>query len=87
MRLPCRACARGILFALGFHWVKVKGKLCSPEEAVLLVAAPHSSFIDPLALSVIGTPSGVSRKENDTIPIVGGVYSLVASYVNFMLRE
>merc|ERR1711973_113292 len=50
LRFPVRICARGILFSLGFHWVKVTGKLCSPDEAVLLVAAPHSSFIDPLAL-------------------------------------
>lgn len=52
--------------------MKVKGKLCSSEEAPVLVVAPHSSFIDALALSAIGMPAGVSRKENDKIPIIGG---------------
>jgi 1-acyl-sn-glycerol-3-phosphate acyltransferase len=72
LKAPLRLCARGCLFFFGFHWVKVKGKLCSAEEAPVLAVAPHSSFIDALALSVIGLPAGVSRKENDNIPIIGG---------------
>ena len=72
MRKPLRGIARAMLFCMGFHWVKVKGKLSSSEEAPILTVAPHSSFIDALALSVICLPSGVSRKENDSIPLVGG---------------
>ncbi|EDO41615.1 predicted protein, partial [Nematostella vectensis] len=51
----------------------VRGTLKPPEEAPILAVAPHSTFIDALALAVIGTPSGVSRKENDKIPIIGSV--------------
>ena len=57
---------------MGFHWVKVKGKLASPAESPLLAVAPHSTFVDALAMSVLCTPTGVSRKENEAIPLVGG---------------
>lgn len=65
-----------MLFCMGFHWVKVKGKLSKSEEAPILAIAPHSSFIDALALAVICLPSGVSREENDSIPLLGGVSTL-----------
>lgn len=65
-----------MLFCMGFHWVKVKGKLSKSEEAPILAIAPHSSFIDALALAVICLPSGVSREENDSIPLLGGVSAL-----------
>ena len=65
-----------MLFCMGFHWVKVKGKLSSSEEAPILAVAPHSSFIDALAIAVICVPSGVSRKENDSIPLIGGLLNI-----------
>ena len=72
LRKPLRGLARSLLFCLGFHWVKIKGTLSSSEEAPILVVGPHSTFIDALVLSAICLPSGVSRKENDSIPLVGG---------------
>ena len=74
MRKPLRGIARAMLFCMGFHWIKVKGKLSSSEEAPILAVAPHSSFIDALALAVISLTSGVSRKENDSIPLIGGLF-------------
>ncbi|KAK3741161.1 hypothetical protein QZH41_011829, partial [Actinostola sp. cb2023] len=74
LKRPIQFFARGCLFFFGFHWVKVKGKLVSEEEAPILVCAPHSSFVDALALSVICLPGGVSRKENEDIPIIGGAF-------------
>lgn len=71
MRKPLRGIGRAMLFCMGFHWIKVKGKLSSSAEAPILAIAPHSSFVDALGLSVICLPSGVSRKENDSIPLVG----------------
>lgn len=71
MRKPLRGIARAMLFCMGFHWIKVKGQLSRSEEAPILAAAPHSSFIDALALAVICTPSPISRKENDSIPLIG----------------
>ena len=76
MRKPLQGIARAMLFCMGFHWVKVKGKLSSSEEAPILAVAPHSSFIDALAIAVICVPSGVSRKENDSIPLIGGLLNI-----------
>jgi len=71
MRKPLQGIGRAMLFCMGFHWIKVKGKLSSSAEAPILAVAPHSSFVDALALSAICIPSGVSRKENDSIPLIG----------------
>ena len=74
MRKPLRGIGRAMLFCMGFHWIKVKGRLSSPEEAPILAVAPHSSFIDALALAVICISSPISRKENESIPLVGGLF-------------
>ena len=76
MRKPLRGIGRAMLFCMGFHWIKVKGRLSSPEEAPILAVAPHSSFIDALALAVICISSPISRKENESIPLVGGLFNL-----------
>ena len=72
---PVRMCVRAALFCMGFHWISVKGELKSPEEVPIIVAAPHSSFIDAMTLSVLGPLSGVSRIENDSMPVFGRKYS------------
>ena len=74
MRKPLQGIGRAMLFCMGFHWIKVKGQLSSPEEAPILAVAPHSSFIDAFALSVICISSPISRKENESIPLVGGLF-------------
>ena len=66
------AMIRSLLFVLGFHKIKIKGKLASPSEAPLTVIAPHSSFLDILLLCEYGSaPSGVSKIENLQSPILG----------------
>ena len=63
---------RLLLFVLGFHKIKIKGKLASPSEAPLTVIAPHSSFLDILLLCEYGTaPSGISKMENLESPVLG----------------
>ncbi|RDD47173.1 Lysophosphatidylcholine acyltransferase 2 [Trichoplax sp. H2] len=76
MKGPVRILVRIILFAFGFHWVKVKGKIARPEEAPLIVLAPHTSFMDIFMLSTVRLVSGVSRKENKSIPIIGSILAL-----------
>jgi lysophospholipid acyltransferase len=53
-----------IFWAAGFR-VKVKGRQVSREEAPILVAAPHSSFMEGLIIYMCGS-SPVSRHENQT---------------------
>ncbi|XP_020623355.1 lysophosphatidylcholine acyltransferase 2-like [Orbicella faveolata] len=66
---------RSMLFALGFHKVRIKGKLASPSEAPVAVIAPHSSFLDILLLSEYGSaPSGISKMENLKSPFLGGFF-------------
>uniref|UniRef100_A0A098LZR5 CG32699-PA n=1 Tax=Hypsiglena sp. JMG-2014 TaxID=1550645 RepID=A0A098LZR5_9SAUR len=61
---------RALFFAMGFQ-VKVKGKVASPQEAPILVVAPHSSFFDSIVCAVAGLPSVVSKEENVWVPIFG----------------
>ena len=64
---------RAILFAFGFHRIKIKGQLATPSEAPVTVIAPHSSFLDILLLCEYGkAPSGISKMENINSPILGG---------------
>jgi 1-acyl-sn-glycerol-3-phosphate acyltransferase len=62
---------RASLFCVGFHYVKQTGRQCSKDEAPVLVAAPHSSFCDALAIFCTGFPYFVNREENKSIPIIG----------------
>lgn len=72
---------RSMLFAMGFHKVRIKGKLASPSEAPVAVIAPHSSFLDILLLSEYGSaPSGISKMENLKSPFLGGEY--IANCIN-----
>lgn len=69
------AMIRSLLFVLGFHKIRIKGKLASPSEAPLTVIAPHSSFLDILLLCEYGSaPSGVSKIENLQSPILGSLF-------------
>ena len=54
--------------------VTVKGKVASPAEAPIFVAAPHSTFFDGIACVVAGLPSMVSRNENAQVPLIGSKY-------------
>ena len=47
---PCRLFARGVLFLLGFHWVKIKGQIAPAIQAPLLLPN-HLGFVVSLPLS------------------------------------
>ncbi|XP_011921379.1 PREDICTED: lysophosphatidylcholine acyltransferase 2 isoform X2 [Cercocebus atys] len=61
---------RAMFFSMGFI-VSVKGRIASPLEAPVFVAAPHSTFFDGIACVVAGLPSMVSRNENAQVPLIG----------------
>lgn len=62
---------RGMMFALGFHWVHVKGRPSTFREAPVIAVAPHSSYVDILPVVCMGAPSVVTRVENLVIPFFG----------------
>uniref|UniRef100_A0A672G4J2 Lysophosphatidylcholine acyltransferase 4 n=1 Tax=Salarias fasciatus TaxID=181472 RepID=A0A672G4J2_SALFA len=68
-----RLMSRAVFFSVGFHWVKVKGRRAGLKEAPMLVAAPHSSFLDMLVLPTAQLPTVVSRSENTSLPVIGAL--------------
>lgn len=65
---------RGMMFAMGFHWVHVKGHPSTFKEAPVIAVAPHSSYVDILPVVCMGAPSVVTRVENLVIPFVGSMF-------------
>ncbi|XP_068584479.1 LOW QUALITY PROTEIN: lysophospholipid acyltransferase LPCAT4 [Cebidichthys violaceus] len=65
--------SRLVFFFLGFLWVRVKGRRADLKEAPVLVVAPHSSFLDMVALMPTQLATVVSRSENTSLPVVGAL--------------
>jgi len=63
---------RFMYFCCGFK-VTVIGKQANPEDAPILVVAPHSTFFDSLAVCVMGAPSVVAKAETSSIPFWGSL--------------
>ncbi|KAF5303945.1 hypothetical protein FQA39_LY01730 [Lamprigera yunnana] len=59
------------MFAVGGFRLKVFGVRAPRSEAPVVALAPHSSFIDALALLYMGTPSIVAKGETASIPFFG----------------
>lgn len=69
---PMKFFARGIMFALGYHWIPIKGKQASPQHAPIVVSN-HCSFCEAIYLPGRLLSMAVSRRENAAIPIFGGL--------------
>ena len=65
------------LFWFGGFSVKVVGKLADPQDAPILVCAPHSTIVDGLMLPHANFPSVVSRSENQHMPLVGKLITML----------
>ncbi len=74
---------------MGFHRIKIKGKLAPSSEAPVTVIAPHSSFLDILLLCEYGTgaPSGISKIENLESPILGSKWLIFVLFNNTLLYK
>ncbi|XP_028649449.2 lysophospholipid acyltransferase LPCAT4 isoform X1 [Erpetoichthys calabaricus] len=69
VKILCRI----LFFFLGFIRIKVKGQRASSAEAPILVAAPHSSFMDAVVEIPCDLASVMSRSENLSIPVLGAL--------------
>eukprot|EP00850_Spirogloea_muscicola_P023341 SM000349S12881 [mRNA] locus=s349:77780:80799:- [translate_table: standard] len=69
---PVRLCARGLLFACGYHWIRVKGKP-APRDAAPILVSNHVTFVDPVFVFFAHLPVIVTAKENLEIPIAGAI--------------
>ncbi|XP_059037052.1 lysophospholipid acyltransferase LPCAT4 isoform X1 [Mustela lutreola] len=65
--------SRLLFFLLGFLRIRVRGQRASRLQAPVLVAAPHSTFFDPIVLLPCDLPKVVSRAENLSVPVIGVV--------------
>ncbi|XP_053121211.1 lysophospholipid acyltransferase LPCAT4 [Hemicordylus capensis] len=65
--------SRLMFFLLGFMRIRVRGQRASRLEAPVLVAAPHSTFFDPIILLPCDLPKVVSRTENLHVPVIGAL--------------
>ncbi|KAM3576955.1 hypothetical protein VYU27_001097 [Nannochloropsis oceanica] len=73
---PMKFFARGIMFALGYHWISIKGKQASPQHAPIVVSN-HCSFCEAIYLPGRLLSMAVSRRENAAIPFFGGLMQQV----------
>lgn len=75
------------MFAAGGFRVKVIGVQSKRSEAPVVTLAPHSSFIDSLAMVYMGGPSIVAKGETASIPFFGSTCLLLYIYFAGRLVE
>ncbi|KAF5401585.1 Lysophosphatidylcholine acyltransferase 2 [Paragonimus heterotremus] len=68
--------ARTVYFFGGIGWVRVKGTRASRNDAPILVLGPHSSFLDSLAVVVMGMPSCVAMVSHAR-SVIGGLIKVL----------
>ncbi|GMH00564.1 hypothetical protein Nepgr_002403 [Nepenthes gracilis] len=77
-----RICARCILFAFGYHWIKRRGQPV-PREVAPIVVSNHVSYIEPIFFFYELFPTIVASESHDSIPAVGTIIrAMQVIYVN-----
>ncbi|XP_057496388.1 LOW QUALITY PROTEIN: lysophospholipid acyltransferase LPEAT2-like [Actinidia eriantha] len=77
-----RLCARCILFAFGYHWIKRRGRP-APRETAPIVVSNHVSYIEPIFFFYELFPTIVAAESHDSIPFVGTIIrAMQVIYVN-----
>lgn len=61
------------MFTAGGFRLKVIGEQCKRSEAPVIALAPHSSFMDSIAMVYMGGPSIVAKGETASIPFFGSM--------------
>jgi len=72
--------SRGIFFFGGYQWIKVKGRRASAKEAPILAVAPHSSYVDALAVVHLNLTTIVAKKSAIEIPFFGSKLFIYKTY-------
>ncbi|CAH8435208.1 unnamed protein product [Dicrocoelium dendriticum] len=68
--------SRLVYFVGGIQWVEVKGVRAKRSEAPILVLGPHSSFLDSLAVVIMGMPSCVALQSHAN-SFIGGIIKVL----------
>ncbi|CAI5477243.1 unnamed protein product [Closterium sp. Yama58-4] len=69
---PTKLLTRGVLFACGYNWIEVKGRVASRAEAPIIVCN-HVTFVDPIYLFMAHLPMIITAKENMKIFVAGAI--------------
>ncbi|XP_064610351.1 lysophosphatidylcholine acyltransferase 1-like [Liolophura sinensis] len=62
---------RGVFFWGGLHWLSVKGKRATSQEAPIVALSPHSSYFDSVVVTYLDLTSVVAKSESEYVPIFG----------------
>ncbi|KAF7825967.1 lysophospholipid acyltransferase LPEAT2 [Senna tora] len=82
-----RMCARFILLAFGYQWIKRKGKP-APRETAPIIVSNHISYIEPIFYFYELFPTIVASESHDSIPCVGTIIrAMQVIYVNRFSAE
>lgn len=65
------------IFIAGGFYLRVIGKQSDRASAPVVALAPHSSFMDSLAMVYMGGPSIVAKGETASIPFFGSMCVLL----------
>lgn len=65
--------SRMMLFGFGFHWIRVRGRPATTEEAPILIVAPHTSLLDVfiIAAGYCNIPTFVAKEDFKHVPFFG----------------
>ncbi|CAL0308182.1 unnamed protein product [Lupinus luteus] len=67
-----RMCARVILFAFGYQWIKRRGKP-APREIAPIIVSNHVSYIEPIFYFYELFATIVASESHDSLPFVGTI--------------
>lgn len=67
---------RFAFWAGSFHYIRMRGRQATREEAPILVAASHSTFADTLVIYLKGPPASVAKAEAASYPLIGSTFLL-----------
>ncbi|KAE9615560.1 putative plasmalogen synthase [Lupinus albus] len=67
-----RMCARVILFAFGYHWIKRRGRP-APREIAPIIVSNHVSYIEPIFYFYELFATIVASESHDSLPFVGTI--------------
>ncbi|KAL2337401.1 hypothetical protein Fmac_011847 [Flemingia macrophylla] len=77
-----RLCARCILFAFGYQWIKRKGRP-APREVAPIIVSNHVSYIEPIFYFYELFATIVASESHDSKPFVGTIIrAMQVIYVN-----
>eukprot|EP00300_Choanocystis_sp_HF-7_P009613 c16534_g1_i1.p1 GENE.c16534_g1_i1~~c16534_g1_i1.p1 ORF type:complete len:461 (+),score=90.32 c16534_g1_i1:1902-3284(+) len=84
IRWPSTIFTRLAVFALGYHYITVRGK-CGPVSVAPILVPNHNSFVEPMVIQCLVRCSGVGKAELKKVPVISSI--LCSVQMLFVDRE